>query len=98
MIDKRRHKVVKVFTSTAEGQDLLIIGHVEMGFRNGNSLQGEFAGRLIIDGATGDSPKLTHYQVYAVSLRQVVGLKSNLTRLFHQDTAPIARALAPPKS
>lgn len=50
-----------------KGDDLLIIGHVEMDFRNGNSLEGEFACRITIEGSSTDAPKLTLYQVYAVS-------------------------------
>lgn len=70
VISKRRHKVVKVFTANAQGDDLLVIGHVEMGFRNGNSLEGEFSGRITIEGPTSDTPKLLLYQVYAVSIRE----------------------------
>ena len=37
-----------------------------MDFRNGNRVQGEFTGRLGVADATGASPRLTLYTVWAV--------------------------------
>jgi hypothetical protein len=37
-----------------------------MGFRNGNSLEGEFAGRLVVEDSTTETPKLALYQIWAV--------------------------------
>ncbi|OAL20123.1 hypothetical protein AYO20_11560 [Fonsecaea nubica] len=67
VVTERRHAVLKVFSADLEGSDLSLIGHVEMSFNNGKSVEGEFAGRLGVEGATGSSPKLTLYQVWADS-------------------------------
>ena len=66
-VTRRRHKVLKVFSASLEGDDLLFIGHVEMDFRNGKGVEGEFTGRLGVEHATGTSPKLTLYTIWAVS-------------------------------
>jgi hypothetical protein len=65
-VTRRRHKILKAYSANLAGDDLLFIGHVEMDFRNGKGVQGEFAGRLGIEGAAGASPKLTLYTVGAV--------------------------------
>ncbi|KIW75331.1 hypothetical protein Z517_10072 [Fonsecaea pedrosoi CBS 271.37] len=67
VVTERRHAVLKVFSADLEGSDLSLIGHVEMSFNNGKSVEGEFAGRSGVEGATGSSPRLTLYQVWADS-------------------------------
>ncbi|KAJ2893456.1 5PTase [Zalerion maritima] len=48
VIATRRHKILKVYTSDQDGSDLLFVAHVEMGLRNGKTVDGEFAGRLVV--------------------------------------------------
>lgn len=69
-MSRRRHRLIKVYSAGVDGHDLLFIGHVEMDFRNGRGVAGEFTGRLVIDqgeSEQGRHPKLLLYQVWAVS-------------------------------
>lgn len=67
MIETRRHELLKVYTDSQEGDDLLIIGQVTVGLRTGERKRGELIARTRIDGAHTSSPKLMLYKVWMVS-------------------------------
>ncbi|OAL22385.1 hypothetical protein AYO20_11210 [Fonsecaea nubica] len=77
VISSRRHEVLKVFSADLDGSDLLFIGNVAMGLRNGNSVAGEFTGRLRIENPTSSQPKLLLYQIWADSAPLVKALQGN---------------------
>jgi hypothetical protein len=61
--------VARVYASTAAGDDLLMIGKVDMDFKNGNSLTVEFIARIIVDDAGSSEPRMKMYKVWTVSQR-----------------------------
>ncbi|KIW82952.1 hypothetical protein Z517_02195 [Fonsecaea pedrosoi CBS 271.37] len=77
VISSRRHEVLKVFSADLDGSDLLFIGNVAMGLRNGQSVAGEFTGRLRIENPTSSQPKLLLYQIWADSAPLVKALQGN---------------------
>ena len=66
MITSRRHEVIKVYASDAEGQDLMLIGKLVAAVGNGKEARIEFTARIVIEKTTiGLRMKL--YEVWAVS-------------------------------
>ncbi|KAI1623306.1 hypothetical protein EDD37DRAFT_634328 [Exophiala viscosa] len=51
----RRHEMLRVYAHDALGLDLLVIGRVEMGVRNGRTVNEEFVARFVVDEATLES-------------------------------------------
>ncbi len=67
-ISARHHTIQSVFVRDKEGLDLVVLGQVRMDFRNGKTVEQEFAGHLVVDAATkaAGSPRLELMQVFAV--------------------------------
>ncbi|KAF2491272.1 hypothetical protein BU16DRAFT_564979 [Lophium mytilinum] len=67
IIHTRRHKVLRVYVHDAEAKDLLIVGHVTMGFPNGKENAGEFTARILFVApeTEGGKPKIKDYNVWA---------------------------------
>lgn len=72
IVSRRRHVVLNLFSANLRGDDLMFIGHVEMDFRNGKSVSGQFTGRLGVEYTASQKPKLTLYQVWAVSDQHMI--------------------------
>jgi hypothetical protein len=64
----RQHRIVKVYTCNDSADDLMLIGVVTWTFNDGQSLEGPFAARAVVQ-STGESgtPRLKSYQGWAVS-------------------------------
>ena len=48
----RRHEILRVYTHDAQGFDLLALGRVDLGLRNGSAVQEEFVARFVVDEKT----------------------------------------------
>ena len=65
-IKTRHHEVIKVYLCGPDSDDLLLIGKVTMGFRNGKAITEEFAANFVVSGADTQKPRVKLYQVWAV--------------------------------
>ncbi|KAH8886620.1 hypothetical protein GQ53DRAFT_769189 [Thozetella sp. PMI_491] len=63
-IATRRHEVLRVYAADEAASDLLFIGNVAMGLRNGKSVKGEFVGRITILNPESEHPLIQLYQVW----------------------------------
>jgi hypothetical protein len=65
-----KHFILQVFTSDAAHRDLVILGSVNLDFKNGKSLVSPFASHVIIDKSSDEagSPRLSFMQLFAVRL------------------------------
>lgn len=66
VIASRQHEVIKVYSSDAEGRDLLVIGKLTAGLSSGKKAEVEFAGRIVME-ETVDGLRISLYQVWSVS-------------------------------
>jgi hypothetical protein len=61
-ISKRHHVVTKVYPSTSDSEDeLMLFGTVDYELKNGKKLSSDWAGRMVFEG-TGE--KMKFYQVW----------------------------------
>lgn len=69
VVNLREHRVLQVFTSHENRLDLVVLGTLNTGFKNGNFLDSPFASHMIIEESSIDSgdPRLRRMQVFAVS-------------------------------
>lgn len=61
----RKHTVLKVYTQSDKADDILLTGSLEASLTNGASATGHFCARVMVDGASTDSPKISLYEVWA---------------------------------
>lgn len=74
VITKRRHEILKVFVADSAGTDLMVLGKVTVGLKNGQSLTSDFAGRVIIQRSGSNRPMVQYYQPIVVCLLQILPL------------------------
>ncbi|KAJ5531860.1 hypothetical protein N7527_005253 [Penicillium freii] len=48
-ITSRRHRIKRVFVADEGGHDLMLIGEVDLGLKNGKSITNEYAARMLVD-------------------------------------------------
>ncbi|KAI9836765.1 MAG: hypothetical protein M1819_000930 [Sarea resinae] len=67
VIETRRHEILKAYVADLEGRDVMLIGKVQMGLRNGKTVDSEFTARMVVDEASDESgsPRLSYSQVWA---------------------------------
>jgi hypothetical protein len=70
-IETRRHKLLKVYTDGPEAEDLLIIGQVTVGLKDGIAKRGEFVARIALTDGHTSNPKIKLYKVWMVSSNQL---------------------------
>ncbi|OCK79054.1 hypothetical protein K432DRAFT_355638 [Lepidopterella palustris CBS 459.81] len=63
--ESRKHSVIKVFTHGDKADDLVVLGSLDAGFKNGKSAVGGFCVRIKVEGAEGSKPRLGLYEVFA---------------------------------
>jgi hypothetical protein len=69
VITSRRHEIQQVYVAdTSKADDLMLRGTVAVEVVNGKKLKGGFAARVTVHGADGGSPRVSLYEVFAVSL------------------------------
>jgi hypothetical protein len=66
VITKRRHEILKVYTADLTGTDLMVLGKVTAGLKNGLSLTSDFAARVIIQHAKESGLRVQYYQPIVV--------------------------------
>jgi hypothetical protein len=66
-IETRRHELLKVYTDGHEAEDLLIIGQVTVGLKDGIAKRGEFVARIALTESQTSNPKIKLYKVWMVS-------------------------------
>ncbi|KAK5199670.1 hypothetical protein LTR92_000211 [Exophiala xenobiotica] len=67
LITKRHHVIQQVFVNDKEGSDLMVLGRVEMEFRNGKSLEQDFTARVVVnlESKAAGTPRFELMQVFA---------------------------------
>ncbi|KAJ2897521.1 snoaL-like domain containing protein [Zalerion maritima] len=70
-VSSRKHRVLRVFAGDDSGSELVILGTVAMGLKNGSSLDSQFACHIAVvasdqDDAEPGSPRLGFMQVFAL--------------------------------
>jgi hypothetical protein len=69
VITSRRHEIQQVYVAdTSKADDLMLRGTVAVELVNGKKLKGGFAARVTVHGTDGGSPRVSLYEVFAVSL------------------------------
>ncbi|KAJ5519545.1 hypothetical protein N7453_001967 [Penicillium expansum] len=48
-ITSRRHHIKRVFVADQDGRDLMLIGEVDLGLKNGKSITNEYTARMLVD-------------------------------------------------
>ncbi|QKX62291.1 uncharacterized protein TRUGW13939_09450 [Talaromyces rugulosus] len=76
-IKGRRHRVDKVYTCNDKADDLLLIGSVERYLYNGQTLETDWAARLVIDNASSEHPRLKLFNAWSDFSEFVAALNSN---------------------
>jgi hypothetical protein len=66
-IETRRHELLKVYTDGNAAEDLLIIGQVTVGLKDGIAKKGEFVARIALTEGQTSNPKIKLYKVWMVS-------------------------------
>jgi hypothetical protein len=64
-VDTRSHEIARVFASN--DRDFLFIGNAVLRVKNGNALEEEFIGRVIVDDPHSAQPRLEYFKVWIVS-------------------------------
>jgi hypothetical protein len=62
----RRHRITSVYVHDAAGLELVLLGQVKMGLKNGVELESPFACQLIVT-CEAEEPRIGYMQVYAAS-------------------------------
>ncbi|EXJ66769.1 uncharacterized protein A1O5_09964 [Cladophialophora psammophila CBS 110553] len=68
LVESRYHSIVKVFSATSDGSDLLMIGSAILGLKNGKKIEGDFIARAVIEGIDTLEPKMSFLQAWGVRL------------------------------
>jgi hypothetical protein len=76
-IKSRHHEIVKIYVCNEACDDLMLIGKLEMGLRNGKDVVGEFIARVVVKGADSSSPMIKSYTVWADSAPLVKAMQKN---------------------
>lgn len=64
-INKRRHDIVKVYTSDVDENDVVVLGKVFFGHKNGQSISEDFAGNFQFSAQ--EKGLIQAYQAWVVS-------------------------------
>ncbi|KAK5210839.1 hypothetical protein LTR47_001560 [Exophiala xenobiotica] len=77
LITKRHHVIQQVFVNDKEGSDLMVLGRVEMEFRNGKSLEQDFTARVVVnlESKAAGTPRFELMQVFADSAPTLAALR-----------------------
>ncbi|KAJ5115654.1 hypothetical protein N7456_000002 [Penicillium angulare] len=77
LFTSRRHRVKRVFVSDEHGYDLMLIGEVDLGLKNGRAVTNEFTCRMLVDGASvaARSPRLALSSVWSDTSGVMAALK-----------------------
>jgi hypothetical protein len=67
-VTSRYHEIVKVYSATDDGSDLLMIGNAILVLKNGKKVQGNFLARAVIEGIKTSDPRMNFFQAWGVSL------------------------------
>ncbi len=59
---KRRHEILKVYTSSSKDLDLLLLGNISVELNNEKSLTTPFAARVVIKSTNNNDPRIQFYQ------------------------------------
>lgn len=74
-LETRRHEVLKVYACSDAGDDLMLMGNVTWGFKNGEVVEGGFAARAVVVNGDSEKPRLKLYQGWGVSgLFEIFGI------------------------
>lgn len=67
-IASRKHDIQKVFAGSVDsvGSDIMMLGRLDLGLRNGNSLSMDFISRFVLEDTFSVKPKIALCQVWAV--------------------------------
>ncbi|EED18011.1 conserved hypothetical protein [Talaromyces stipitatus ATCC 10500] len=73
----RRHRVKQVFVADKNGYDLMLIGEVELGLKNGKSYTNEYTCRMLVDQASVNDgkPRLALSSVWSDTSGVMAALK-----------------------
>ncbi|OQV00122.1 hypothetical protein CLAIMM_05660 [Cladophialophora immunda] len=66
-ISSRKHEVLQVYPGKQDYSDLVLIGRLTAGLKNGNEVVTEFIAQIHFQGDTSTNPKGTLYKVWGVS-------------------------------
>ncbi|KAA8652925.1 uncharacterized protein ATNIH1004_001834 [Aspergillus tanneri] len=77
LFTSRRHRVKRVFVADEQGYDLMLIGEVELGLRNGRAVTNEFTCRMLVDEASVNegTPRLALSSVWSDTSGVMAALK-----------------------
>lgn len=69
MVNSRQHSISRVFAGDDKGLELVLLGAVKTGFKNGQVLDSPFACHVTVDASSAESgdPRLKFMEVFAVS-------------------------------
>ena len=68
-IDKRRHILSRVYTLDKKATDLILVGELKATTKSGKDFRQEFCARAVVaEDASAGNPRLSLYQVWAVSI------------------------------
>ncbi|KAH8701517.1 hypothetical protein BGW36DRAFT_423830 [Talaromyces proteolyticus] len=63
-VTSRYHEIVKVYSATEDGSDLLMIGNAVLVLKNGKKVQGDFLGRARIERINTPDPRMSFFQAW----------------------------------
>jgi hypothetical protein len=72
IVKKRKYSVKRVYIHNTDCSDLMLLGDIEMTVANGESVDMEFAARMVV--RLGSTARLQSYQVWAVRSTSVCTL------------------------
>jgi hypothetical protein len=75
-ITRRKHTLIKAYVSDSDPHDVMVLGTVMFGHKNGNSITQEYLGNFLLS-PTENGPLIRHYQAWLV--RQVVGPRKQIS-------------------
>ena len=71
-VESRYHSIVKVFSATSDGSDLLMIGNAALILKNGKKVEGDFIARAVIEGIDTLESKISFFQAWGVRLFSIL--------------------------
>jgi hypothetical protein len=88
-VASRYHSIVKVFSATNDGSDLLMIGKAVLVLKNGKKLEGDFLARVVIEGITTSDQRMSFFQAWGVRLF-LFSERRDLFSVFSSDNGKVA--------
>lgn len=77
-INYRVHEVVKVYSGSEAGDDLMMFGKATYGLENGATVETDFSARCVIDDPKSSTPRLRLFQGYTVRVVRNTLLASSM--------------------